>query len=479
MSQTPTSNNGPGTGLMNRPGRQRASVTLRDQGQAATQSMSDLMDPANRSLADALKIAFRLLQGSILLMGALYIASGYQQVEEGQRGVRVLLGKIDQESIPPGPNWSAPAPIGDMLRVNTGVQSLDLKDAFFPRLSADEEKMLADPKMREVSLSGGVGSLDPDNDGMLLTGDGSIVHTRWRVTYKRTDDARSLRNIAQETPDSDDRDQRTIEERLVAAAVQRGIVHAAARMSIDQVLAGLAREPAREEANRILQKLDAGVSVQSVEMTDKMPPRPVIKNFNDVQAAQAEAAKAVEEARGDARQKLAETAGEAAPLLLTLIDSYEKQLATRDARAEQTLGSIHDVMMRRASTVDGKPVDVTLSGRVAQVVSESEQYRTSVATRAEADARVFEAKREAYRANPSVFLSNEWTDAVRSFMRRDNVQALSLPANLTRTVLMINRDPELQRALEQERLEREGIKAREQRNKEAERQRFEGSKTSE
>ncbi|MBY0262141.1 MAG: hypothetical protein K2Q20_07335 [Phycisphaerales bacterium] len=479
MSQTPTSNNGPGTGLMNRPGRQRASVTLRQQGQATTQTMSDLMDPANRSLADALKIAFRLLQGSIVLMVGLYVASGYQQVEEGQRGVRLMLGKIDQENIPPGPNWSAPAPIGDMLRVNTGVQSLDIKEAFFPRLSADEEKMLADPKMRENSLGGGANSLDPDYDGVLLTGDGSIVHARWRVTYKRTDDGRSLRNIAQEPPASDAMDQRSIEERLVAAAVQRGIVHAASKMTIDQVLAGLAREPAREEANRMLQALDAGIAIQSVDMTDKMPPRQVIKNFNDVQAAQAEAAKAVEEARGDARQMLAETAGEAAPALLAKIDTYEKQLATKDAGAEATLAAIHDVMMRRASTSGGTPLDVTLSGRVARVVGEAEQYRTSVATRAESDAGVFEAKRQAFKANPSVFLSNEWTDAVGSFMRRDTVQALALPANLSRTVLMINRDPELQKALEQERLERIGEEARQKRAREAERARFEASKNSE
>jgi regulator of protease activity HflC (stomatin/prohibitin superfamily) len=483
---TPPGGNSSGTDLLTRRGgsaggRGRASVTLRDQAGAAGSSMADLMDPANKSLADALRIAFRLLQLSIVLMVGLYLASGYQQVEEGQRGVRILLGRIDQENIPPGPNWSAPAPLGDMLRINTGVQGFELKESFFPRLTPEEEKVLSDPKMREQGLSGGAQSLDPDFDGQLLTADGSIVHTRWRITYKRTEDGRSLRNLADEAgaPRAMEQprewDRLTPEQRLVAAAVQRGIVMVASRMSIDQVLAGSAREPAREEANRLLERLDAGIRVDTVEMTDKMPPRPVIKNFNDVQAAQAEAARTIEEARGDARQRLAATAGEAATVLLSLIDRYETLLAKGEtSQADATLSLIHDAMMRRPVEIDGQRMEQTVSGAVAQRVSEAEQFRTSVVTRAEADARVFEAKLQAYRANPSVFLSNEWTDAVRTFMRRDNVQTVALPSDLSRTVLLINRDPELQRLLEQERLERDIQRRREQRDREAQRGQFEG-----
>src|ERR1043165_2421282 len=57
-------------------------------------AMRDAMDPANQSLAEALRLSFRVLQAVILVLIVLFLASGFQTVQEGQSGVRTVWGKI-------------------------------------------------------------------------------------------------------------------------------------------------------------------------------------------------------------------------------------------------------------------------------------------------------------------------------------------------------------------------------------------------
>src|SRR5437660_231863 len=101
-------------------GRRGASVTLRPasagDGQRA-QSVGELMDPANRSLADALKIAYRLLLLAIGVMIVLFAFSGVQQVQVTEVGVREFLGKLETVNLEQGLRFSWPQPIGNILKV--------------------------------------------------------------------------------------------------------------------------------------------------------------------------------------------------------------------------------------------------------------------------------------------------------------------------------------------------------------------------
>src|SRR5437016_3270175 len=81
--------------------------------------------------------------------------------------------------------------------------------------------------------SGARDYLDPDSDGMLLTADGYIVHMRWQVTYRRTADSRSLESIASDGA-AGGADQAAVEKQIVAAAIRRGVLHAAAGMTVDE-----------------------------------------------------------------------------------------------------------------------------------------------------------------------------------------------------------------------------------------------------
>lgn len=454
MSTMPGTNAGGGPGGGDARRRRAASVTLRQGEGHRAQSVGDLMDPANKSLADALRIAYRLLLASIVVMIVLFAASGLTQIETSEVGMRVTLGKIVERGLPPGAVISWPSPFGDVLKVKRTDEFVDVKRAFFPSLSKTEEDTLNDPAKRQQGLAdGGRDFLDPDSDGALLTADGFMVHTRWQVTYRRkdgTDGPTTLERIASDP--QEDKDRESTERQIVTAAIRRGVVVAAATMTVDEVLYDQSEKKnfrrvdvvAKEEAQKLLNQMDVGIELQQFKKVDQIPPRFVIKSFNDVQSAQARAGTERTDAQAEAQNKLAQAAGEGAGVILSQIDVYESQLqAGKTAEAEATLGRIHDLMQRRTVVIDGKEVHATVSGQVSTRLSDAMQYRTSVVSRARAEASAYAAKLGAFRSNPQVFLSGEWTDAYTAFSRSETLQTMLLPPNLERLVLRINKDPEV------------------------------------
>lgn len=463
-----------GQALATLPGRRRgnASVALRrrddERGDVAS------LDPATKSLADALRITFRLLQAAMVILVVLYALSGFQSVKESEKGIRLVFGRIVANNLPPGFQFSLPAPIGELVKVQTGLQTEEINKQFFPRLTEAEEKMLVDKDKGVASLAGGSDALDPDADGQLLTADGNIAHARWSVTYQRVEAGKNAANI---DPDS--------EGRIVHAAACRGIVQAAASLPIDDLLkkqsdlssqAGLSKVEtiARDVAQKALDQMDSGIQITQLTMNVVMPPRYVMSAFQDVAAATTQAGKLLEDAQNYRNNKLTEVAGQAAPVLLTLIDRYDRELATgQQVTADQTLATIAGIMQGQDAQIEAGSAPRLVSGEVSQIIDDARQYRTSVVNRAKSSADLFEAKRTLFQSNPLVMINNDWADAFGQFLAADTVQAIYLPPDVARQVLLINKDPALARAIEQKMRQAENAKAQEERQLQRNRARFE------
>ncbi len=469
MSQIPPSNDplaagGPPDAPRRATGRRAASVTLR-QGEVRAQSMGDLLDPANKSLADALRIAFRILQGLIFAMVVVFIFSATQQIQTSELGIRTTLGRIEPGTLSPGLHFSWPEPFGAILRVQRTDQTIELTKPFFPNLAAAEEALLGDKGVGGLA-DGGTDTLDPDNDGALLTADGSLVHTRWFISYRRTNDDRSLRTLSVD-PDAPEIDRDRVERQIVSSVARSAIVHAAATMTIDEVLYDQKdpnrkgaflpiNEVAKTLAQNRLEAMNSGIELQQFAKRLPMAPRRVMTSFSSVQTAQAKAKQAREAAGSEARNRLLKAAGEGAELVLAQIDRYEGELATgKTAESAATLERIHQILRSKPVEIDGKTVAGTVSGDVSVSLVQADQYRTGVVTRARADSDSFQAKLAAYRANPQVYLIGEWSDAVSSFLNRPTVQAMFLPPGLERLVVQINKDPYLSKEIEKGINERE------------------------
>lgn len=421
--------------------RRPASVNFRD---GSGEGGASLMDPANQSLADALKITYRILQVGMLGLVGMFAFSGLQSVQTGEKGIRVVLGAIQSDDLAPGFQFSLPRPLGEIIKVSTGIETISLRSQFFPAIGnskENENKSLTDLSNSARDI------LDPSQDGAMLSGDLGLAHGRFTLQYQRRDIKANTRNIDPE-----------FEQQMVRAAAVRGITHAASRLSVDEILnnrpdANRKGEfpsldyEARRLTQQALDQVDAGIDIVQFNAELRSPPLRLLSSFASVQTRQSEASKDIQQAQTNRAETLANVAGEAAPVLLDLIDRYEKALATGSADAEKILSTIDDAMAGRPIEIDGKILSLRITGRVAAVMSESQQYRSSVVSRAQADARVFEAKLAAFKANPNVVLTGDWSEALATFLNRDTIQVFMLPGGKS-IDLWLNRDPELAKAQE-------------------------------
>lgn len=463
-----------------------ASVTLRSASGPGSEPLS--LDPAQKSLAEALRITFFLLQIGMLALAGLFVLSGARQIREAERGIKLFLGRIVDSDVQPGLRFAWPYPVGEFVTVEIGQVSVEINDSFYPKLTEGQKKQQLD-QLNLITRGG----LKPGVDGGLITGDGNIVHAKWAVVYRREQPAEFVSNIYP-----------LAEQDLVRAAVERGVVRTVAEMPIDNVLkqalgagaAGAAPpaeapvadatsddqpgpaeaadssdapEPApaptpiaiaasspdstialrvREVAQETLDAMNSGIVIERVVMVEPTPPLPVRRNFNQVQAAQSTAEKEREQAEKERREVLNAVAGAAHEPLLRLIGEYERALETgSDAQAEQALASIDQILDGDPTPAPGGRGDVVISGSAANVIADARLYRTEIVSGSRLAVETFEAKLEQFKVNPALLLNREWTDAYMKFLSNPTTQVMMLPDGSS-VELWINSDPDVAKAIE-------------------------------
>lgn len=393
------------------------------------------MDAAHQSLADALRITFRLLVIIMFLLAALFVGSGLQTVGESQRGVKLFFGQASNREVTPGYTFAAPFPLGEVMRVSIGEQRLDLKEQFGPAVPSGPMR-----STEIAALAPQSPKLRPDEHGSVLTGDNALAHTWWTVIW-RHDASRVYQNLRNINPEQ--------EERIVRAAVERGVVRAVAETTIDDLLkqsgAGAGESSlslrVRELAQQTLDALDSGIIVDRVILDDKTPPARVAGAFQAVTSAESRAAQAREEAEQEARTILNSVAGEASRLVVDLIDEYEAALELENpSDAEAVLAEIDRILDGERIDMNGRPIRV--SGEVTSIINAAKQYRTNVVARARSRATEFNVKLANFRASPNYFVANEWTPAYERFLRQTAAETFMLPGGADLEIVL-NRDPDI------------------------------------
>lgn len=411
--------------------RRAGSMTLRETDQGA----GSAMDPANQSLADAVGITFRFLQFFMILIGVLYLFSGVQSIREGQTGIRLLFGKIVASDLSPGFQFSFPRPIGDLIKVDQGTLTLD-EYAFWPMSSegagATVEKLPATQ------------SLQPATDGSLITADVNIAHTKVQIIYRRSNAASWARNVFEQD-----------ETAMVRGAVERGMVHALAVTPIDSFYKpgagelGSVERLATAQAQQMLDDLQSGITVESLTLTERIPPKAAIASFNKVTLAASQAGKARDEAAADANRTLASTAGSAHSFLSELIDLYEVAVETRDdGEADRILAQIN-------SALEGEPIPygdgvIRVTGSLSQMIGEARSHASQTLNSRAAMKTLFEAKLEQYETSPLAMVQRDWIDAYLTFLENNpTVERLYTPGAARALQLVISRDPTVMRLKQQ------------------------------
>jgi modulator of FtsH protease HflK len=431
-----------------------SSMTFRADGTTSTGSEAQqdqaMLDPANQSLADALNILLKLIYVGVFCLGIAYLLSGFKNIQEGQRGIRLLFGKVEQSDLEPGLRWAPPYPFGELLTVPQGQERVDVQRDFWMYLPNENAAVPLDKLPPSASLKP-----DQGGSGSIITGDSSLVHARWSVQYRRENATKYAQHMMKEN-----------EQALVLAAAKRGVVRACAELPVDVLLRQSPNQPnsvaarAREIAQETLDAAQSGITIEQLLMTEITPPLSVRADFSRVQAAAATQQKSLEEAQSERSTLLNASSGEVGDALLEMIAQYELAVAQSDQPAmRQQLATIDGVLQGAPVTMDG--TDRKVSGQVTKLVSDAQAYRTQVVTLAQADLRRFQAMLDQFRANPLVMVNRQWSSAVQELYGRKTVRKLFFPITRPGDILqvMINKDPFLEREMEKEVKQQEAIRA--------------------
>ncbi len=400
-------------------------------GEATNQSR---MDAANQSLADALRITYRFLQLGMVVLLVLFVFSGFQKINEGERGIAVFLGKPTRANLEPGAHLTWPYPIGELIRIGGGAVEVPISRIFMP----NRPGTTSDDALLEVPLDqfGNMGRLNPSRDGSLITSDLNIAHTQWTANYHRSNHMRYIENVLPEQ-----------EPALVVAAVRRGVVQVIAETSIDDLLKKSAESIAasvRVIAQETLDELETGITIDRIVLVRKTPPLFLLDQFASVQSAAQNAGKAREDALLERDQMLNEVAGRAAPVLISMIEAYERHIELgEDEEARALLADIDTVLAGGEVNYQGQSTLALVSGEVSEILNRAQSYATARVSESIADLEQFKAKQVQFEANPMLMVARDWSLAMGEFLEKDFVSIFYLPEG-AQAELIISDDPDIE-----------------------------------
>lgn len=411
-------------------------------------ALREAMDPATQSLADALRLSFRILQLVIIVLIGMFFLSGFQTVGENQSGVLTRWGKIvpvaGQESLEPGLRFSwLPYPASEFIVIDIDNRTVDvvskrsgqLRDAFWPFIdpNLNLEQATASARVHEP--------IRPDRSGYLLTRDGDIAHMRLNAKYEIVSPADYLRRVRDQDADQ-----------VVSLALRRAAVHVASSMSLQEIIDNPdeLRHGIQMKAQEVLASLYAGIQLDSVNVTQTIAPLAIRATYGEVQSAQVESERAIENARQRANQRLVNAAGERYRDLIRLINRYEDAMQTgQEQRAEQLLAEIN-------ATFDSDEV----SGEVAFIIHQARSYRAIVEASLGNEARRFASLLPAFRDHPELVVRQRWLRTYANVLGREDAEIYFVPAatgEIKLALAGLHEVKELRQRLELDRKERESL----------------------
>jgi membrane protease subunit HflK len=221
------------------------------------------------------------------LVGLIWLGTGFYIVDQGSLGVVQRFGKVQDEVTSPGPRWHLPYPIESVQVVNM-----------------EQVRRLEVGYRSNAEGSGGKTRLPKES--LMLTEDENIIDLQFAVQYN-LNNAKDYLFSNRATDDA------------VMSAAETAIREVVGKNKLDDLLQkGLA--DTSERMQTILDSYKTGVKIISVSLQSAQPPEQVQEAFEDVNRAnqdnqrqinegQAYANDVIPKARGTASRLLAEAAG--------------------------------------------------------------------------------------------------------------------------------------------------------------------------
>ncbi len=243
-----------------------------------------------------------LLVGAIVV--GLWAISGFYRVQSDEQGVELLFGKY-LKTTQPGLNYWFPTPIGEVIKPKV-TQTNQITVGF-------------------RGAAGGQNSRDVPQESLMLTGDENIVDVKYSVQWRIRDAGEFLFNIREP-------------EATVKIASESAVREIVGRTALQAILTR-ERESVAQTSEELLQGIidnyKAGVTILDLQIQAAEPPKEVRDAFDDVQRANQDRERLINEANAYRNDIVPRAKGDAARMVQNAEAQKERLIKEGEGQASR------------------------------------------------------------------------------------------------------------------------------------------------
>ncbi|MGA2865019.1 MAG: protease modulator HflK [Verrucomicrobiota bacterium] len=280
------------------------------------------VDAGSQALAEALRSSFVIIKFVMVVLVAVFLASGFFTVGPQQQALILRFGRPvaqgPQALLGPGLHWSFPYPIDEAVIVSiSGLQQVKSTVGWY---ATTPEQELAGT---EPSVPFGT-PMNPVVDGCAITADANIIHTRATLTYHISDPVRYVFGFVNAS-------------NTMQNALDNALLYAASRFKVDDILVhdvfGF-KDAVRRRATGLIEQRNLGVAVEECVVQSK-PPRQLQQAFQNVLDADVKRSRLITDARGYEIQTTNRASAEATSRVKLAESERARFVADISSRAKQ------------------------------------------------------------------------------------------------------------------------------------------------
>ena len=388
------------------------------------------MDAANKSLSDALRASFSILKGIMMVLVVLYLFSNVRRIDTSEEALVLRLGRLQPDIKQPGLVWALPFPLDEIVRLPTHQSNtFTVMSHTFHRRPGDEGKPLS-----FISWPGGKG-LHPGLDGALMTADGGLVHTQWKITYKINKVDQYVSNVLSHKTEA--------AENLIKTFIETCGIHVGSEVTADELIrtrVDYVQNEIKHRVNQRLTNVGSGIVVTRVEMHEPTPPIAVRDSFDATQRAENFRQKRLRDAEQTREKILNEAGGEAGVRIVAILDAIDQ-----GGTAEHPLAYWQDELDR--------VLRHEAEGKAGRMMKDAGAYLAQVAGQMQSDVELYRTLLPEYERNPHLLVNRLWEQTKQEIFTNPGVTKVYRPGGSPFRI-HIGLDPEQTRKEEARKLQK-------------------------
>lgn len=264
------------------------------------------VDTGSEALEEALRGSFKIVQILMVLLVVLFLTSGMFTVGPSEKAMILHLGKPvgegDKALLGAGWHWAWPYPFDEVVKVKISeIQEIKSTVGWFAQ-SPEQEALDQEPPAGP--------SLNPAVDGYVVTGDGSIAHSKVTLRFHVEDPIRCVFGFA---GDASGAFNLAGMSNAVQNAVNNALLTTAARFTVDEILTTdktRFQDAVTRRVDELVRAQDLGIGVDQCTVQSRAP-RQLRDAFARVNIASQNRSKEINDAHAEGSKTLAEAGSEA------------------------------------------------------------------------------------------------------------------------------------------------------------------------